>query len=140
MNNRETQIEQLFENLKLAWNKGDGTLYSSYFTDDCDYIAFDGQHLEGKDENAKLHNKLFKGFLKGSKLTGKIKRTKFITPEIVIFYAVGGVQLSFQKTEPKSRLSINTNVAIKENGVWKISSFQNTRIKEPNFFQRLLSK
>lgn len=140
MNSNETEIQELFDNLKLAWNKGDGELYASFFTEDSDYIAFDGQHLKGKTENANLHNKLFKGFLKGSKLTGKIKSFKFLSNDIAIFYAVGGVQLSFQKSEPKNRLSINTNVAKKENGVWKISSFQNTRIKEPNFFQRLFSK
>lgn len=140
MDNSLIEIERLFENLKFAWNEGQGELYASYFTDDCDYVAFDGQHLKGKNENAQLHNKLFKSILKGSKLTGEIKTTKFITSDVAIFYAVGAVQLSFQKTAPKNKLSINTNVAIKEHGVWKISSFQNTRIKKPNFFQRLFTK
>jgi len=136
----QTENKAHFENLKRAWNKGDGDLYASYFTNDCDYIAFDGQHLSGRKENAEMHNKLFKGFLKGSKLTGEIKDIRFLTSEIVIYHSIGAVQLRFQKREPKNRLSINTNVVIKENGNWRISSFQNTRIKGPNIFQRLFSK
>ncbi|HEU4495467.1 MAG TPA: SgcJ/EcaC family oxidoreductase [Flavobacterium sp.] len=136
----ETEIKQLFQDLKEAWNKGDAALYASYFTYDCDYVAFNGQHLTGRQENAETHHKLFKGFLKGSKLTGEIKAIRFLTPEIAICHSVGAVQLRFQKSAPKNRLSINTNVVIKTNGSWKIAAFQNTRIKRPNIIQRLFSK
>jgi uncharacterized protein (TIGR02246 family) len=136
----ETEIKQLFQDLKEAWNQGDAELYASYFSNDCDYVAFDGQHLKGRQENAEMHHKLFKGFLKGSKLTGEIKSIRFLTPQIVIYHSIGGVQLKFQKQAPQNGLSINSNVVIVENGIWRISSFQNTRIKRPNLFQRLFSK
>lgn len=135
----EKEIHELFENLKLAWNNGDGDLYASFFTDDCDYIAFNGQHIKGRTANAKLHNDLFRGFLKKSKLTGKIISIKPLSDNVVIFYAIGAVQLRFQKNEPKKRLSINTNVVVKSEGSWKIASFQNTRIQGPNIFQRLFA-
>jgi uncharacterized protein (TIGR02246 family) len=136
----ETEIKQLFQNIKEAWNKGDAELYTSYFTENCDYVTFDGQHLKGRQANAEIHNKLFTGLLRGSKLTGEIKTIRFLTPEIAIYHSIGAVQLGFQKQESTNRLSINTNVVIKENGNWRISVFQNTRIKKTNIFQRLFLK
>jgi hypothetical protein len=71
-----------------------------------------------------MHDKLFKGFLKGSKLTGDIEDIYFLSPALAIYHAVGGVQLKFQKSEPKSRLSINMNVVIKENGEYPHSKIR----------------
>ena len=31
-----------------AWNGGDGAAYAALFTEDCDYVAFDGTHLKGR--------------------------------------------------------------------------------------------
>lgn len=135
----EKLIRQLFDNLSKAWNSGNGELYASYFTDDCDYITFSGEYIEGRQAIAKTHQLLFDNFvMRGSKLVGNgIYKIAFLTADIVIVHAKGTVQLRFQKKAPQGRLSINTNIVIRQNEQWKIRAFHNCRVKKPGLFQKL---
>ena len=133
-------IHQLFRDLSLAWNNGDGMLYASYFTEDADYVTFDGIHLHGRTENSHFHNKLFSGILKGSRLVGEIKQIRFISEKIAIIHQTGVVQLRFQRKAPVGRSSINTNVLVREGDEWKISAFHNCRIRKPGIVRRFLLK
>lgn len=129
-------IELLFMQAAQAWNEGNGGRYASFFTEDCDYVTFDGLHIRGNAENETFHHKLFTGFLKGSKLVGTIRSIRFINPDVAIVHQTGGIQLRFQKRFSKARLSINTNVLVREQGLWKISAFHNCRIQKPPFIFR----
>lgn len=40
--NQMKEIESLFEKMKLAWGKGDGEAYGACFTEDADYVTFQG--------------------------------------------------------------------------------------------------
>lgn len=132
-------IKQLFGNLADAWNSGDGIRYASYFTNDSDYIAYNGKHLKGRIENAEYHNQLFKGFLKKSKLIGQITDIRFLNNDMAIVIQTGCVQLRFQKQVPKGRLSINTNILVRLPEGWRITAFHNCRIKKNNLSLKLLS-
>lgn len=52
MENRNVQgvseIEYLFEKLKLAWDRGDGEAYGACFTEDADYVTFQGSICKGE--------------------------------------------------------------------------------------------
>ncbi|HEY5826190.1 MAG TPA: SgcJ/EcaC family oxidoreductase [Cyclobacteriaceae bacterium] len=134
--NQEEAIRILFQNIMNAWNRGDGVLYASFFTLNSDYITFEGQHLKGREENAIFHEKLFAGFLKDSILFGQIMSIRFLSPEVALVHQTGGVQLSFQKQKSQSRLSINTNVLLKEQSEWRVAAFHNCRIQKPSFISR----
>jgi uncharacterized protein (TIGR02246 family) len=140
MSNDEKQIRQVFDAMAAAWDKGDAQLFSSYFTEDCDYVTFAGDHLEGRKANADTHAVLLNGILRGSKLKGSIKKVRFLTPDIALVHGVGVVQLRWQKTAPKGRNSINTNVFVRQQGEWKVTAFHNCRIRKPGFFQKLFMK
>lgn len=90
-------IISLFHDIASAWNDGNGRLYASYFTEDCDYVTFHGQHLKGHEEIARLHDELFKGLLRNSELIGQIRALRYLSEDIVIVHQTGGVKLSFQK-------------------------------------------
>jgi len=117
-------------------------LFEALFTENCDYITFNGQHLKGIEENFTTHlrlsgMKLFRGAILES---GNVQ-IRFIGPDTAVAIATGGIRFRWQKKLPESRLSINTNVFIRQqNGDWKIASFQNSRIRKPGFLQRLLAK
>ena len=134
----EEAIRLLFQKTAHAWNQGDGELYASFFSENSDYITFDGQHLKGRNDNANFHKELFRGFLKGSSLVGHISGVRFLSHDVAVVHQTGGVKLSFQKDVPKSRLSINTNVLLKEGADWKISAFHNCRIHKPGIVLRIL--
>lgn len=135
-----SEIEYLFEKLKLAWDRGDGEAYGACFTEDADYVTFQGEHLQGRKAIADTHQQLWNSVLRGSTLEGEMKKIHFITPEFAIFHALGAVKLRWQKTAPKKRDSINTNVVVKQNGEWKIAAFQNSRVSGPGLMQKIFTK
>ncbi len=92
----ESALHELFNRLEHTWNAGDATAYGECFTPDCDYITFEGGHLQGRNENAKAHQQLFNTFLKGSKLEGRIKDIRFLTPDVGVLHATGNVRLRWQ--------------------------------------------
>ncbi len=135
----EVAIRRLFQNLITSWNKGDGQAYASQFTEDCDYIAFDGSHFKGRKANAETHQKLFDTFLKGSTLEQqRITDLRFLTPEVALLHMVGTVKLKWQKKPAPGRLSIQTLVTVKQNGDWKFAAFHNSRIQKRNWLETLL--
>ncbi|MEI0739780.1 SgcJ/EcaC family oxidoreductase [Paenibacillus sp. JTLBN-2024] len=101
--NQMKEIESLFEKMKLAWGKGDGEAYGACFTEDADYVTFQGEHLQGRKAIADTHQELWNSVLKGSTLEGEIKKIRFVTPDIAIFHGLGVVKLKWQKTAPKKK-------------------------------------
>ncbi|QSQ21856.1 SgcJ/EcaC family oxidoreductase [Pyxidicoccus parkwayensis] len=113
-----------------AWNRGNGYEYASFYSEDCDYVAFDGRHLKGRRANAELHQELFDGFfLRGSRIEGDVESVRFVSPELAIVHAAGGVKLRWQKKLPHGRRSRQTLVAVKRDGAWEFTAFHNTRIQ-----------
>ena len=85
----EVKILALFEDLLGDWSRGDGEAYSSRFTEEADYVAFDGTHTRGRREIAASHQRLFDGFLEGTRLTGRVLSIKFPSPDVALIHATG---------------------------------------------------
>ncbi|WP_338874813.1 SgcJ/EcaC family oxidoreductase [Spirosoma sp. SC4-14] len=137
----EAAIRHIFDQLADAWNAGDASKFGSFFTDDCDYVTFAGQHIKGRQQNEQIHHDLFNAWaLKGSTMhTGPgLATITFLSPTIALTHSTGTIQLRFQKKPPPDRLSIQTMVLVKTNGYWKIRAFHNCRVQQPDFLQRLL--
>ncbi|KQL44765.1 hypothetical protein AN963_25720 [Brevibacillus choshinensis] len=135
MENRSNDIElirRLFASMSEAWNRGDGIAFGDCFAEDADYVTFMGQRLQGRDQIAAVHQKLFNGPLKGSLLESSATvelHPRFVTQEVAIIHAIGEAKLANAAQDPADRSSINTNVVVKERGEWKITAFHNSRIQ-----------
>ncbi|MFQ3544520.1 SgcJ/EcaC family oxidoreductase [Halobacillus rhizosphaerae] len=134
------QIKDVFQQLFTAWSEGDAVKFADQFTDHVDYITFNGQHIKGKREVETIHDQLFTGILKGSKMKGEVTDIRFLNEETAIAYCIGNTKMKWQKNFSEKRSSINTNVLSKESGSWKITSFHNCRIKKPSAILKLLTK
>jgi uncharacterized protein (TIGR02246 family) len=110
-------IHSLLARLYDAWARGDGEGYAACFTEESDYITFNGIHLRGRAENAKLHGALFRSVLKGTKLSAEIDSIELLSSRVALVHTVG--------TGRKS--SYQTYVLVKSDTEWLIRSFQNTR-------------
>jgi len=125
----EAAIHELFEKLLADWCRGDGEAYGSRFTEDADYVAFDGTLIEGRAEIASSHQKLFDGFLKGSRLTGRIERVRFLGPDVALVRATGDTVMPGKSRPSPERRSIQTLVAVRRDGEWRFAAFHNTRVR-----------
>ena len=137
--NDEAIVRHLFDQLIACWNRGDGCAYAALFTEDSDYVAFDGTHFRGRQANAQNHQKPFDTFLKGSTLEGqKINRLRFLTPDVALLHTTGTVKLRWQSKPAPGRRSVQTLVAVREPEGWRFAAFHNTRIQKRNAFANLL--
>lgn len=125
----ETAIRHLFAQLVAAWDAGDAEAYGALFTEDADYVAFDGVNQKGREAIIAGHKTLFERFLKGSKLTGGLVSVRLVAPTVALAHAVGSILDPGRRTPKAERLSSQTLLAVKENGTWRFRAFHNTRVR-----------
>jgi len=125
----ELKIRALFEDLLGDWGRGDGEAYGSRFTEDADYVAFDGTHTRGRQEIAASHQRLFDRFLKGTRLTGRLLSIRFPSPDVALVHATGGTVMRGKTKPSPERNSIQTLVAVREGADWRLAAFHNSRVR-----------
>jgi uncharacterized protein (TIGR02246 family) len=125
----EAKIRTLFEDLLDDWGRGDGGAYGSRFTEDADYVAFDGTRTIGRREISASHQELFDKFLKGTRLTGRILSIKFPSPDVALVHATGGTIMRGKTKSSPERASIQTLVAVREGDEWRFAAFHNSRVR-----------
>ncbi|MHB9133560.1 MAG: SgcJ/EcaC family oxidoreductase [Armatimonadota bacterium] len=125
----EVAVCALYTQLMDAWNAGSGDAMAALYTADGDLIGFDGTHFIGREEIATFHQRLFDTVMQGSRLVGDVRDVRFLCPEVAVLHATGQTIMPGQTAPTQERDSIQTIVAVKEDGVWRIAAFQNTRIQ-----------
>src|SRR5919108_5820281 len=123
----EAAIRKLYQQMIDGWNAGNGDAFAAPYTDDSDYIGFDGTYMKGRQEIASFHQMLFDKFLGGSRLIGKIRSIRFVTVDVAIMIAVGGTVMAGQSDIEPERNSIHTLVSVKRDRRWQFTAFQNSR-------------
>ncbi|KKK05825.1 SgcJ/EcaC family oxidoreductase [Micromonospora sp. HK10] len=115
-----------------AWGEGNPEGYAALFTEDADYTAFDGTRMPGRRAIADGHRALFAGIMRGSRMTMREPRIRFVTPDVAVVSALGGIIMRWQRgrTEPSAkRLSAVTFVLVRQGDRWPVTAFQNTRYR-----------
>ena len=125
------QIAAVLSRLAAAWNAGDGTAYGAEFTEDATYVTFAGEVLRGRAAIAGIHQVLFDGPLRGSRMSGTgAGEVRMITDDVahVLVDGAGGVRLEGQEELPDERVSTVSFVLRRDGGDWAVVAFQNTRV------------
>jgi uncharacterized protein (TIGR02246 family) len=125
----EAQILALFDDLLDDWGRGDGEAYGSRFTEDADYVAFDGTRTRGRAEIAASHQQLFDKWLKGTQLTGRVLSIRFPGSDVALVHATGGTVMPGKAKPSPERDSIQTLVAVREGDGWRFAAFHNSRVR-----------
>lgn len=128
-NNDELALQSLYRKKIEGWNEGNGRKFAEPYTEDADFIGFDGTYLFGRREIAEFHQMLFDRFLRGTRLIAKIKSIRFPVSNVAIIVGISGTIEANQKRINSDRNSIHTIVAInnEHDGKWGFTTFQNTR-------------
>jgi uncharacterized protein (TIGR02246 family) len=125
----EAAVRDLYQELMDAWNRGSGEAFAAVFAEDGDLVAFDGTHFEGREEIAPFHQELFDKWLKGTRLVGRVKDVRFLGPDVAVMHAVGSTVMRGKSEPSPERDSIQTLVAVRRDGEWRLAAFQNTRLR-----------
>ncbi len=125
----EAVVRGLYRELMDGWNRGSGDAFAAVFTEDGDLVAFDGTHFKGRQEIAPFHQQLFDKWLKGTRLVGRVEHVRFLSPEVALMHAVGSTVMRGKSEPSPERDSIQTLVATRQGGEWRIAALQNTRVR-----------
>ena len=125
----EKAVYTLFQELQAGWNQGDGQAYAASFTEDADYILWNGTYLKGRQAIAAAHQQLFETRFQGSRLEGFIKHIRFLSDDIALVHLHGRPQIPGQALPAPEAYSIQTLVAIRAADGWRGTAFQNTLIQ-----------
>ena len=98
-NDRSTDkaLHDLFQMSKDGWNQGDGEAYATSFTEDADYILWNGTYLKGRQAIAAAHQQLFETRLQGSRLEGLIQHIRFLRADIALVHLQSSPQIPGQQ-------------------------------------------
>lgn len=123
----EAVLRGLYLQLIDGWNRGDGHAFAAAYSEDADHVGFEGTHLKGRTEIAAQHQQLFDTYVKGSRLVGKVRSIRLLTPDVALMHAVGGTIMAGEDDLSPDRNSVHTLVAVKQHGEWRLAAFHNTR-------------
>jgi uncharacterized protein (TIGR02246 family) len=126
----EQALHTLFQELQDGWNQGDGQAYAASFTEDADYIVWNGIYLKGRQAIAAAHQQLFETRFQGSRLEGFIKHIRFLSDDIALVHLHGRPQIPGQAVPAPEQYSIQTLIGTRRADGWRFTSFQNTLIQQ----------
>src|SRR5690606_34516242 len=110
-----------------AWNRGDADAFAAPFTENADFVAFEGTHLEGRAAIAAFHTRIFAEEVRGTRLEAEAKFVRFLGPEMAVLHATARVALAGQDRPSPSRDSMQLFVARKLGTEWRVEAVMNAR-------------
>lgn len=125
----ESAVRELYQQALDGWNRGSAKAFGAPFTEDAQFVAFDGTHFKNREAMVAFHQPLFDKWLKGTRLVGQVQSVRFLAPDVALMHAVGDTIMRGQSKASPARHSIQTMVAVQADGVWKLTAFQNTRVR-----------
>lgn len=129
MTHDEDEIRSLYARLLEGWNRGDAEAFAAVFEEDASFIAFDGTRQEGRRAIRDAHVPLFEKHMKGTRLQGEVTDIRFLAPDVAVAHATGDT-IGRGKTKPSpERASIQTLVAARRDGAWRLVAFHNARVR-----------
>lgn len=123
------EIRALYHATMEGWNAGSGEAFAAPFAEEADFIAFDGTRFHGREEIARFHDPLLKTHLKGTRLVGDVTDVRFVAPDAAVLHARGGAIMRGRREPARERDSLQTMVAVRNDGRWQLAAFQNTRVR-----------
>ncbi|WP_410820472.1 SgcJ/EcaC family oxidoreductase [Micromonospora sp. 050-3] len=125
----DRELRDLFSRLMQAWTDNDAVAYGACFTEDSDYVSYDGTHAVGRLDMQHAHDRLFRGVLAGSALVGDIESIRHIGPGVAIIHGTASVLMPWRSKLPKRRLSRQTLVAVRTDRGWLFTALHNGRVR-----------
>ena len=124
----EAAVHALYAQLMDCWNKGSAEAFAAPFAEDGHLVAFDGMHFKDRDEIVSFHQPLFDKWLRGTRLVGEVESVRFLSPHVALMRTRGGTIMRGKSRPSPERDSIQTLVAVKREGEWRLVAFHNTRV------------
>lgn len=135
----EAAIRALYQQMLAGWNRRNAREFAALFAEDGNLVGFDGSQYNGRAETESEIGKIFADHQTAA-YVWKVREVRFLTPDVAILRAVVGMVQPGQSDLNPDRNTIQTLVAAKRDGQWRIALFQNTPTQfhgRPELVQKL---
>ncbi|MBF6080568.1 SgcJ/EcaC family oxidoreductase [Nocardia cyriacigeorgica] len=125
----ENELRALLDAQIEAWAAADGAAFAATFTEDAVFVSVIGEYIPGRAEIAATLQEGLNGFMKGTRMPEpEVLNLRFPAPDTAILITRSGRPVPPDTTPDPDETSIQTRVAVRREGRWLFSSFQNTRV------------
>ena len=121
----ETAVSALYQQLLESWNRRDAAGFAALYDEDSDVVGFDGSQMHGRAEVEATLSQIFADHMTATYVS-KIRGVRLLAPEVAVLRAVVGMIPPGKKDLNPAANAIQTLVATKQGGQWRIALFQNT--------------
>ena len=121
----ESQVRQLYHQLLEAWNKRDARAFAALYEERGNQIGFDGSQMNGSAEIEAHLRQVFADHMTAS-YVGKVREVRFLQEDTAILRAVVGMVPHGQSDINPAVNAVQSLVAVKRLGQWKVALFHNT--------------
>jgi len=119
------EISTLYQQLLGAWNKRNAQDFAALFAEDGNVVGFDGSPIDGRAANESEIRRIFTDHQTAA-YVGKVREVRFLAPDVAILRAVSGMVPPGQSDLNPAVNTIQSLVALKRDGQWRIALYQNT--------------
>jgi uncharacterized protein (TIGR02246 family) len=121
----EAEISALYQQLLESWNKRDAAQFAALFAEDGNVVGFDGSQINGRAEIESQLRRIFADHPTAA-YVAKIREVRRLSPDVMLLRAVAGMVPPGQADLNPAVNAIQSLVAAKHHGQWRIGLFQNT--------------
>ncbi len=121
----ESQVRLLYQEMLSGWNRRNAGELAALFAEDANVVGFDGSQMNGRPEIESTHRQIFADHPTAAYI-GKVRGVRFLTPDVAVLRAVVGMVPPGQSDLNPAVNAIQTLVATKHDGRWRIAVFHNT--------------
>lgn len=119
------ELRSLHHQLLERWNARDGEALAAVFTEDGNLVGFNGSTVNGRPQIRAHFLEIFADHQTAA-YVGKVREVRTLAPEVALLRAVVGMVLPGQSDINPAVNAIQTLVAVKQGGGWRVALFQNT--------------
>lgn len=121
----EKEVRALYAQLLDYWNKRNAAGFAALFEEEGNQVGFDGSQVNGWADIESHLSTIFADHMTAA-YVGKVREVRFLSPDIAILRAVVGMVPHGKTDINPATNAIQSLVAVKRNGQWRIALFQNT--------------
>jgi uncharacterized protein (TIGR02246 family) len=121
----ESALRALHAGLLDAWNRRNALDYAALFAEDANLVGFDGSQIDGRPAIVAEIGRIFADH-PTAVYVGKVREIRQLSPDIALLRAVVGMVPPGQADLNPAVNAIQSLVAVRLAGAWRVALFQNT--------------
>ena len=121
----ESQVRLLYQELLKAWNEKNARKMADLIAENGNLVGFDGSQIDGRRQVESVLGKIFADHPTAAYVS-IVREVRLLSPDVALLRAVAGMVPPGQSDINPAVNAVQSLIATKEQGRWRIALFHNT--------------